>query len=141
MVCGLFPADERAIILNMLARSVVFLTVENIASVLTVQTWLSTAWDLANISLASMGAPALSRQALPIVGLSEETTCYVPMTYFEETDPFADFVVHEAAHVFHNCKRATVGLNESRRREYLLDIDYARRETFAYAGEAYSWKH
>jgi hypothetical protein len=138
MVCGLFPTDERAIILDMLARSIVFLTAVNIASVLTVQTWLSTAWDLANIYLASMSAPALWQQALPIVGLSEETTCYVSMTYFEETDPFADFVVHEAAHVFHNCKRATVGLNESRRRESMLDIDYAKRETFAYACEAYS---
>jgi hypothetical protein len=138
MVWGLFPSDERAIILDMLARSVVFVTSENIVPVLTMQTWLSTAWDLANIYLASMGAPALSQQALPIVGLSEETTCYVSMTYFEETDPFADFVVHEAAHVFHNCKRGTVGLNESRRREYLLDIDYAKRETFAYACEAYS---
>jgi hypothetical protein len=59
------------------------------------------------------------------------------MTYFEETDPFADFVVHEAAHVFHNCKRATVGLNESHRKEFLLDIDYPKRETFAYACEAY----
>ena len=42
------------------------------------------------------------------------------------------------AHVFHNCKRDTVGLPVTRRREWLLDIDYAKRETFAYACEAYS---
>jgi hypothetical protein len=58
--------------------------------------------------------------------------------YFNEDDRFADFVVHEAAHVFHNCKRRTVGLLETRRREWLLDIAYAKRETFAYACEAYS---
>jgi hypothetical protein len=46
--------------------------------------------------------------------------------------------VHEAAHIFHNCKRATLGLGETRRREYLLNIDYTKRETFAYACEAYS---
>lgn len=138
MVCGLFPADERSIILNTLARSVVFLTADNIAAVLTQQTWLSTAWDVANIYLASVGALVLSQQASDIVGLSEETTCFVSVTYFEETDPFADFVVHEAAHVFHNCKRATIGLTESRRKEYLLNIHYAKRETFAYACEAYS---
>lgn len=96
MVYGLFPSDERAIILDTLAGSVVFLNPQNIASVLTQQTWLSTAWDLANLYLASLGAPALSQDACHIVGLSEETTCYVSLSYFEESDPFADFVVHEA---------------------------------------------
>ncbi|WP_277183166.1 hypothetical protein [Caballeronia sp. BR00000012568055] len=138
MVYGLFPADERSIILDTLACSVVFLTPDNIAEVLTQQTWLSTAWDLANTYLAGVGAPALSQEATDIVGLSEETTCYVSMAYFEETDPSADFVVHEAAHVFHNCKRATVGLNEGRQKEFLLNVDYYKRETFAYACEAYS---
>jgi hypothetical protein len=72
------------------------------------------------------------------VGLSEETTFFVSSEYFEEEDPFADFVVHEAAHVFHNCKRRTIGLPETRRREWLLDIEYRKRETFAYACEAYA---
>ncbi|SAK74592.1 hypothetical protein AWB75_04164 [Caballeronia catudaia] len=138
MVCGLFPAAERSIILDTLARSVVFLTPDNIAAVLAEQRWLSTAWEVANLYLAGVGAPVLSEEARGIVGLSEETTCFVSIVYFEETDPFADFVVHEAAHVFHNCKRATVGLGESRRKEYLLNVDYSKRETFAYACEAYS---
>lgn len=30
-----------------------------------------------------------------------------------EEDEFADFVVHEAAHVFHNTKRRTLGLPET----------------------------
>jgi hypothetical protein len=51
---------------------------------------------------------------------------------------FADFVVHEAAHVFHNCKRFTVGLPETRTKEFLLPIDSHQRETFAYACEVYS---
>jgi hypothetical protein len=55
-----------------------------------------------------------------------------------ESDPFADFVVHEMAHIFHNCKRDTVGLPVTRRREWLLDIDYGKRETFAYSCEAYA---
>ena len=46
-------------------------------------------------------------------------------------------VVHEAAHVFHNCKRATIGLRTIRGREWLLEIDYRKRELFAYACEAY----
>jgi hypothetical protein len=47
-------------------------------------------------------------------------------------------VVHEAAHIFHNCKRRTAGLAETRRREWLLDIEFRKRETFAYACETYS---
>lgn len=138
MVCGLFDAHEHPVILDALERSVIFLTPQNIVAVLMAQSWLSTAWDLANLYLDSVGVPSLSQQACQIVGLSEETTCYVSMAYFQETDPFADFVVHEAAHIFHNCKRATIGLKESRRQEYLLNIDYRKRETFAYACEAYS---
>jgi hypothetical protein len=52
-----------------------------------------------------------------LVGLSEETTCYVSPDYFAEDCPFADFIVHEAAHIFHNCKRATVGLRETRTKD------------------------
>jgi hypothetical protein len=70
--------------------------------------------------------------------LSEETTCYVSPEYFAEDDPFADYIVHEAAHIFHNCKRATSGLREARTKEWLLDIEYRKRETFAYSCEAYA---
>ena len=54
-------------------------------------------------------------------------------------DPFAN-LVHppEVAHIFHNCKRRTAGLRETRRREWLLDIEYRKRETFAYSCEAYA---
>lgn len=58
--------------------------------------------------------------------------------YFEEEDPFADFVVHEVAHIFHNGKRRKAGLRETRRREWSLDIEFRKRETFAYACEAYA---
>jgi hypothetical protein len=60
------------------------------------------------------------------------------MEYFAEKHRFADFVVHELAHVFHNCKRGTIGLPETRTREWLLDIEFRKRETFAYACEAHS---
>ena len=125
-------------VLAMLERSVVFLHPGNIESVLRAATWPRTAWSLANLYLVSVGCERLSDEAPNIVGLSEETTCYVSPAYFTSQDDFADYVVHEAAHVFHNCKRATVGLKETRRREFLLDIDYRKRETFAYACEAYS---
>jgi hypothetical protein len=70
--------------------------------------------------------------------LSEETTCYVSAEYFVEDDPFADFIVHETAHIFHNCKRSNIGLAETRTKVWLLDIEFRKRETFAYACEAYS---
>ncbi len=138
MVCGLFARVERQVVLAMLERAVVFLTPANLELVLRHQRWLGTAWDLANLYLGSIGAEPLGEAAPAIVGLSEETTCFISMQYFSESDPFADFLVHEVAHVFHNCKRETVGLPATRRREWLLDIDYRKRETFAYACEAYA---
>src|SRR5262249_40252253 len=63
---------------------------------------------------------------------------YVSPDYFAEDDPSADFIVHEAAHIFHNCKRCTIGLRETRTKEWLLDIEYRKRETFAYSCEAYA---
>ena len=138
MVRGLLPANERATVIEVLGRAVVFLTPANIDTVLGSIRWLSTAWDLANLYLASDNAPLLSDSAPRIVGLSEETTCYVSADYFREENRFDDFVVHEVAHIFHNCKRETIGLPETRRREWLLEIDFAKRETFAYACEAYS---
>ena len=138
MVRGLFPAAERETILRLLENSVVFLTSNNIGDVLAGVTWHHTAWNLANLYLGSIGAECLGREAPCVVGLSEETTCYVSLAYFDEPNPFADFVVHEMAHVFHNWKREPIALPHTRYREWLLEIDFARRETFAYACEAYS---
>lgn len=138
MVRGLFPAAERDVVLAILERSVVFVTPDTFEPVLRGCSFLSTAWKLANLYLASVGAELLSEEAPEIVGLSEEARCFVSTEYFRETgDRFADFLLHETAHVFHNCKRRTVGLPETRRREWLLDIDFRKRETFAYACEAY----
>ena len=138
MVRGLFSRAEQAKVLDVLARSVVFLTPANLERILRQMRWLSTAWDLANLYLFSFGAELLSEEAEPILGLSEETACYVSIEYFTGSGRFDDFIVHEAAHVFHNCKRQTIGLNHTRRREWLLEIDFAKRETFAHACEAYA---
>jgi hypothetical protein len=137
-VRGLFPPAEQEVIFRVLERSVVFLIPDRVEGILLGCTWLHTAWDLANLYLGSLGAELLAEGAPRIVGLSAETTCFVSLEYFTETNPFADFIVHEAAHVFHNCKRLTVGLPETRRREWLLDIDFRKRETFAYGCEAFS---
>ncbi len=138
MVRGLFPGCEQEAVLGVLERSVVVLTPDNICAVLEQAHWLHTAWDLANIYLGSIGAEPLGEEAAGIVGLSQETTCYLSTEYFRGNGRFSDFLVHEAAHIFHNCKRCTVGLPETRTREWLLDIEFRKRETFAYACEAYS---
>ena len=138
MVRGLFPGHEQETVLAVLERSVVFLTPDTIDAVLLTTTWLSTVWDLANLYLVSCDAQPLSEDARLIVGLSAEATCFVATDYFNAPNRLDDFVVHEAAHVFHNCKRRTVGLSATPRREWLLDIDYRKRETFAYACESYS---
>lgn len=138
MVRGLFPRSEQETVLDLLAHSVVFLTPENIEPILHGMRWPKTAWDVANLYLSSFGVEPLSETAPQIVGLSEETTCYVSAEYFVASGRFEDFVVHECAHVFHNCKRRTIGLPYKRRREWLLDVAFAKREMFAFACEAYS---
>jgi len=141
MVQGLFPVHERESVLDVLGRSVVCLTPATIDAVLEQTPWLSTAWDLANLYLAGVGAELLADDAPKLVGLSEGTTCYLSAEYFGAPGRFDDFLVHEAAHVFHNCKRRTIGMRETRRREWLLEIEFAKRETFAYACETYSRIH
>lgn len=136
MVRGLFPRAEQEVVLAILEKSVVFVTNANIDALLLDQSFDSSAWTIANLYLASLGAEMLGT-APHLVGLSEETTCYVSPEYFTEDDPFADFVVHKAAHIFHNCKRRTAGLRETRTKEWLLDIEWRKRETFAYSCEAY----
>jgi len=138
MVPGLFKRAEQDLVLAMLERSVVFVTGANIEALLLALSFDGSAWKLANLYLASVGAELLGESAPRLVGFSEETTCYVSPEYFSQDDPFDDFIVHEAAHIFHNCKRAVVGLRETRRKEGLLDIEYRKRETFAYSCEAYA---
>ena len=122
LVRGLFPRGEQDVVLTVLARSIVFLTPDTIHTVLAETRWLGTAWTLANLYLGSVDADLLSDEAPSIVGLSEETTCYVSMEYFHEQNRFDDFVMHEAAHIFHNCKRQTIGLPEIRGREWLRGV-------------------
>ena len=138
MVHGLFSRAEQDVVLATLERSVVFLTSANIERLLFERSFDSSAWTLANLYLASLGAQLLGEDAPCLVGLSEETTCFVSIGYFAEDDLFADFIVHETAHIFHNCKRADLGLPAARRKQWLLDIEYRKRETFAYSCEAYA---
>ena len=138
MIAGLFPASERQVLLDTAQRSIVFLTREAACRAICETGFLHSAWAIANIYLHSLRAPVLGRDGMLAVGMNLETTCYVSMDYFAETDPLADYVVHEIAHIFHNCKRQTLGLPHTRSKEWLLDIAYAKRETFAYACEIYS---
>ncbi len=138
MVSGLFPDRERQLILDLFEKALVFVTGDNIEQLILETDRLSTARQIAELFLGSLGLPGLDDQPVSYVGFSEETRFYVSTDYFKDNDPFADWVVHEAAHVFHNWKRAYVGLPETRTREFLLNIAFAKREVFAYACEAYS---
>jgi hypothetical protein len=119
MVRGFFPKAEQDVVLATLEKSVVYVTSETIEPIILNHGWDRSAWDLANLYLLSVGAELLGPDAPRVVGISEETNCYVSPDYFAEDDPFADFVVHEAAHIFHNCKRRTIGLRETRTKEWL----------------------
>ena len=141
MVRGLFPAIEQPAVLDVLARSVVYLTPRNVEAILRAEMHMHSAWSLANLYLISCDVAPLSADVPETIGLSRATTCFVSMQYFGAGDRFDDVVVHEAAHIFHNCKRKRIGLKATRRREWLLDIAFGKRETFAYACEALSRIH
>lgn len=138
MVCGLFPAREQQAVLDLFKQSLVFVTEGSIRQILLGTPYLSTVWQIANLYLGSLGLSGLDDQPVGHVGYSEETTLYVSPAYFQDDDPFADWVVHEAAHVFHNWKRDQAGLPHTRKREFLLEIAFSKREVFAYACEAYA---
>jgi hypothetical protein len=59
-----------------------------------------------------------------------------PRSLDEEVERYVRTGEHDN-HLFHNCKRQTVGLPYTRQREWILEIAFARRETFAYTCEAY----
>jgi hypothetical protein len=139
MAAGFFPAVEREAVRQVLEQSVIFLTANNIHELIASSRWLRTAWRIANMYIDSIDAETLAKnEEFQPVGLGEETASYVSLKYFSEDDPFADYVVHEMAHLFHNWKRAPIGLKETRNREFLLNIAFAKREIFAFACEAYS---
>jgi hypothetical protein len=138
MVRGLFPAKEQQAILDLLEKGLVFVHHENIEALILEIQMTSSAWRIVNLYLGSLGLKGLDGQMSNIVGFSEEVAFYVSTTYFHDDDPFADWVVHEAAHVFHNRKRHLVGLPHTRTKEFLLPIAFRKRELFAYSCEAYA---
>ncbi len=137
MVTGIFEPEDQSVVLETLVDSITFLTRGNVHRVLEESGWPRTSWDVARIWLDSIGAEPLSPGADGLLGLSENLRCYVSLRYFEdlERDPFADYVVHEAAHLLHNNKRRYLGLPERGRSQWLLDVDFQKRELFAYACE------
>lgn len=138
MVTGLFPDKERGVVLGVLETAFVFLTRQATHELVADVDYLHSAWMLANMYLSSIGADCFGDGDWAVVGSCEGNRCYVSMEYFAVNSRFADYVVHEAAHVFHNTKRTTMDLPSTRYREWLLEIEFRKRETFAYACEAYS---
>ena len=141
MVRGLFASAEQATVLALLETSVLFVTPASIEHVLREgSNWLSTTWHIANLYLRSVGAEALGDD-VAAVGLSSDLRCYVTGEYLESRTRtarrFDDFVVHECAHVLHDAKPERIGLPARRTRERLVDLEFRKRETFAYACEAY----
>ncbi len=139
MVHGLFRRTDRDAVTKLLADSVVFITTDTVDSLIEREAPHS-AWLIANLFLRSIGQDAISDQAPPIVGFSVSTTCYVSLEYFrkDSASAYSDYVLHEAAHIFHNARRRDAGLMGKKEDDWLLPIEFSMRETFAYACEAYS---
>lgn len=137
MIRGFFKRVDQEAVITLLSSSVVFITPDT-APLLIQREDPHSAWLIANLYLGSIGVDPISDEAPLIVGFSANTTCYVSVAYFEEDSLCSDYVVHEAAHVFHNSRRRDAGLMGKQKDAWLLPIDFHKRETFAYACEAYS---
>lgn len=138
MVRGLFAKAEHEPILALLERSVVLVTDDTIEPIIRELGWLSTAWKLANLYLASIGVEVIAEGEDGHVGLSENLLCYVTPEYFERRAPFVDYVLHECAHVLHDAKLERISLRTTRTRERLVELEFRERETFAYSCEAFA---
>jgi hypothetical protein len=71
-------------------------------------------------------------------GVSAGNFAHVRLSAYETKDPYSDVIVHEAAHLLHYLKPAHYGLHVRRGQERFVDIEFCRRELFAFACEAYS---
>src|ERR1039458_5735720 len=69
MVRGLFPRAEQDAVLATIEQSVVFLTSANIAPLLLKQSFDGSAWTLANLYLASLGAELLGEPVDELIPL------------------------------------------------------------------------
>ena len=138
MVRGLFRPEEQEPVLAAVVAGAVFLTPATIRRAIVMGRQPRTGWTVANIYLNSVGAEPFSAEFSGLVGLSDGTSCYVTAEYLNARDHFSDFLVHEVAHMFHNCHRHQLGLVQTVDTKYPLPIDYRRHETFAYSCEFFS---
>ncbi len=138
MVQGLFVEAEQAPVLDAISSGFVLISSETIISLLHQEPDLKTAWRFAKMFRKSVGGPDTDDEDVEPVGLNQGLDSYVLADGIKHGSVFMDVIVHEAAHAFHNCKRTRLGLVATRKREWLLEIGFGMRETFAYACEAYS---
>ncbi|MFO0743419.1 MAG: hypothetical protein U0270_46555 [Labilithrix sp.] len=138
MVRGLFARVEHEPILQLLERSAVIVTDDTVEPIVRASGFLSTRWNVVNLYLLSLDADVLGDRTRAAVGFSENFRSYITPQYFEQLEPFVDFLVHECAHVLHDARLETVGLRATRSRERLVELEFRERETFAYACEAYA---
>lgn len=131
------PAEKRRIVESNLISRVKLVSPATIEKHIQEEPWLNTAWDMANLLFGSIGLRPLGRYRR-VLGFCPGNVCYVSLDYLRDDDPFADYVVHETAHVLHNTRREALGLARRRARERLVDVDFRKRETLAYGCEFYS---
>lgn len=71
-------------------------------------------------------------------GISGGSYAHCRWSAFHSDDAYSDVIVHEAAHLLHYLKPELCGLRVPKTKERFVDVDFHRRELFAYTCEAYS---
>jgi hypothetical protein len=133
LIEGLFDPIDAATLIAVIPTRVRVLTPSTFpAAALAVP--LSTAWDLANLLLDDLRVPTLSDDVPQLDGICAAGCAWVLPRAFAAS-PHSDVLVHEVAHLLHLLRRDEVGLSGE---GLLIGVPPRRRETFAYACEAWA---
>jgi hypothetical protein len=140
MVRGLVQRDWQDLALQELTRRTFVLNLPGTQAALEAELstgFLSTAWQVVWTFFADCGLK-VPDERLDIDGVSAGEYAHVRASALSTDDPYCDVVVHEGAHLLHYLKPARYGLYVRRGQERFVDVEFRKRELFAFACEAYS---
>lgn len=146
MLRGLFSPEEAEVLTRSLPPRVVVLTAGTFPAAAE-RVPLEAAWDLANLLLDDLRVPTLADDVPELLGLCAGGRAWVlpralraaPLASGANPNSGAvgtDVIVHEVAHLLHIVPRGELGLLPPE--GTALAVPARRRETFAYAAEAWA---
>jgi hypothetical protein len=140
MVRGLVQKEWQDVALRELSNRTFILNFQGAKAA--IQAELSTSYMRAawKILWACFGDYSLAPDDIQIDcdGISAGAFAHVRWSAYENSDPYSDVIVHEAAHLLHYLKPEHYGFRVRRGQERFVDVEFKCRELFAFGCEAYT---